>query len=297
MSGDAILLLGRDGQVGWELRRALAPLGRVVALGRAEADLAAPDRLRSIVRHHRPRLIVNAAAYTAVDRAETEPELAFAVNAQAPGVLADEARRAGAFLVHYSTDYVFDGMKGAPYVEGDAAHPLNVYGRSKLAGEQAIQAATEDHLILRTGWVYGARGANFLRTVLRLLDERDELRIVADQHGAPTWSRTVAEATAAMLARNGVASPRHAGIFHLAAAGRTTWHGFATAIRDALPAPYQQKRVTAIATEEYPTPAARPPWSVLDTTRLRETFGIHLPPWDDVLPRVLEEHASLAVAA
>jgi dTDP-4-dehydrorhamnose reductase len=208
-------------------------------------------------------------------------------------VLAEEARRAGAFLVHYSTDYVFDGAGSAPYREDDAPNPLNVYGRSKLAGERAVQAATDDHLILRTSWVYGARGANFLRTVLRLLDERDELRIVADQAGAPTWSRTIAETTAAVLAGNGLASPRNAGIFHLAAAGRTSWHGFATAIRDALPAPYRQKRITAIRTDEYPTPAARPAWSVLDTTRLRETFGVDLPEWNAPLAEVLREHACL----
>jgi dTDP-4-dehydrorhamnose reductase len=289
MSGGTILLLGRNGQVGWELERALAPLGRVAAPGRREADLADPGTLRDAVRRHRPRLVVNAAAYTAVDRAESEPELAFAVNAAAPGVLAEEAKRAGAFVVHYSTDYVFDGGKGAPYLEGDAPGPLNVYGRSKLAGEEAVRAATDDHLIFRTSWVYGARGGNFLRTVLRLLDERDELRIVADQQGAPTWSRMIAEATAAALARSGVRSPRHAGTFHLAAAGCTTWHGFATAIRDGLGGAYAAKRISAIATEEYPTPAARPRYSVLDGGRLADAFGIRLPAWDESLRLVLAE--------
>lgn len=289
MSGGTILLLGRNGQVGWELERALAPLGEVTALGRGEADLADPDALRAAVRHHRPAVVVNAAAYTAVDRAESEPDAAFAANAAAPEVLAEEAKRAGAFLVHYSTDYVFDGRKAAPYVESDATGPLNVYGRSKLAGEEAIRAVTDEHLILRTSWVYGARGGNFLRTILRLLDERDELRIVADQEGAPTWSRMIAEATAAALARNGAARPRHAGTFHLAAAGRTTWHGFATAIRDALGDAYRGKRIAALATEEYPTPAARPRRSVLDTARLEESFGIRLPAWDASLRLVLEE--------
>jgi dTDP-4-dehydrorhamnose reductase len=204
-------------------------------------------------------------------------------------VLAEEAARLGALLVHYSTDYVFDGARGAPYVESDATGPLNVYGRSKLAGEEAVRAAGGDHLILRTSWVYGARGGNFLRTVLRLLDERDELRIVADQEGAPTWSRMVAEATAALLARRGAAPACPAGTFHLAAAGRTTWHGFATAIRDALGARYREKRVTAITTAEYPTPAARPRCSVLDCGKLAEGFGIRLPEWSASLRLVMEE--------
>ncbi|HEX8692065.1 MAG TPA: dTDP-4-dehydrorhamnose reductase [Longimicrobium sp.] len=292
MSAPAILLLGRGGQVGWELERALAPLGRVVAPPRSQVDLARPEQLRDAVRGCRPRLVVNAAAYTAVDRAEAEPEAAFAANATAPGVLAEEARRAGAFLVHYSTDYVFDGSKRAPYAEGDAPNPLNVYGRSKLEGERAVQAAGGDYLVLRTSWVYGARGSNFLRTVLRLLEERGELRVVADQEGAPTWSRLVAEATAAVVAQGRSLRPREAGVFHLSAAGSTSWHGFATAIQRALPAAQRAKRVAAIPSAEYPTPAARPAYSVLDNGRLRRAFGIALPEWDASLRLVLEELAA-----
>lgn len=287
MSAAGILLLGGNGQVGWELERALAPLGRVAALGRAEADLASPEALRAAVRAVRPRWIVNAAAYTAVDRAEAEPEAAFAANAHAPGVLAEEARRVGAFLVHYSTDYVFDGSKGAPYTESDAPAPLNVYGRSKLAGERAVQAAGDDHLILRTTWVYGARGGNFLRTMLRLFAERDEVRVVADQMGAPTWSRMIAGATAVIVAAS--RSGTHGGVYHLAAAGQTSWHGFAEAIRDTVAEPGTRVRVMPISTAEYPTPAVRPAWSVLDCGRLARDFGVALPGWRESLELVAEE--------
>lgn len=282
MSAGDILLLGRNGQVGWELERALAPLGRVMALGRAEADLSSPDALRRAVRDLRPRWIVNAAAYTAVDRAEEEPEAAFAANAAAPGVLAEEAKRAGAVLVHYSTDYVFDGRKGAPYVEDDAPNPLNVYGRSKLEGERAVQAAGCDHLVLRTTWVYGTRGKNFLLTMLRLMAERAEVRVVADQAGAPTWSRMIAGATAAVMVKCAAGIP--SGVYHLTAGGATTWHGFAQAIRDEAGL---AAKVTPISTAEYPTPAVRPAYSVLDNGRLAAAFGVALPDW----------RASLAMAA
>ncbi|HEY0036202.1 MAG TPA: dTDP-4-dehydrorhamnose reductase [Longimicrobium sp.] len=292
MSRPEILLLGRNGQVGWELERALAPLGRVTALGRGEADLTSPDRLREVVRSRRPSVIVNAAAYTAVDQAEGEPEAAFAANATAPGILAEEAKRLGALLVHYSTDYVFDGGAARPYREDDAPGPLNVYGRSKLEGERAIQAATDDHLILRTSWVYGTRGRNFLLTILRLLAERDELRIVADQVGAPTWSRMIAAATAAVLARHTGAS-RPVGVFHLTAAGQTTWHGFATAIRDRAGGSAAGKPVRPIASSEYPVPAARPRWSVLDGARLEAAFGVELPSWDASLALALAETGGL----
>ncbi len=292
-----ILVTGRHGQVGWELARTLLPLGQVVAWGRAEADLADTDALRAAVARLRPDVIVNAAAYTAVDRAETEPELAGRINGLAPGILAEEARRTGALLVHYSTDYVFDGTKEGPYEEDDHPAPLNAYGRSKLAGEQAIRAAQADHLILRTSWVYAARGANFLRTILRLAAERDELRVVADQVGAPTWARFIAEATAHVVAcaleerrRGAFAS----GTYHLACAGETSWHGFAAALlREAAALPgapaLRARRVTPITTAEYPLPAPRPGNSRLATARLQVRFGVTMPAWETGLRLCLEE--------
>jgi dTDP-4-dehydrorhamnose reductase len=229
-----ILLTGASGQVGYELQRSLQSLGEVVAADRARMDLSDLDQVRDVVRAVRPDLIVNPAAYTAVDKAESEPELAHRVNALAPGVMAAEARLLGAAMVHYSTDYVFDGMKQGTYVETDPTGPINVYGESKLAGEQAVAAAGIPHLILRTSWVYGMRGKNFLQTMLRLGAERDELRVVADQHGAPTWSRTIADTTAALLVQaHAAGSPwwdEHSGIYHLSCQGSTTWHGFTQAI-------------------------------------------------------------------
>ena len=286
-----ILLLGANGQVGWELRRALAPLGPVRALERAEADLADADALSRVVRETEPSLIVNAAAYTAVDRAEKEEALARAVNADAPGLLADEAKRLGIALVHYSTDYVFDGAGGSPATESDPTAPLNAYGRTKLAGEAAIQESGCAHLILRTSWVYSMRGANFLLTVRRLAGELEELRIVADQRGAPTWARGIAEATALALSRAnapndiGVLTER-GGLYHLTAAGETTWHGFAEAIVDWLRTtgqPVRCKQVRPIPTSDYPTPAKRPANSLLDCTKLYQAFGIALPGWREQL--------------
>lgn len=282
MSERTVLLLGRDGQVGWELRRALAPFGRIIALGRMDLDLSDPGAIRRVVDESRPNVIVNAAAYTAVDRAETDQDLAMAINGDAPGVLAEEARRLGATLVHYSTDYVFDGSKGSPYTEEDPTNPLSVYGRSKLAGERAIQEVDGPHLIFRTSWVYGARGRNFLLTMLRLAAERTELRVVVDQRGAPTWSRDIARATAAALARDGAR-----GLFHLTAGGETTWHGFAEAIiagRDDLAA----RRVVPISTADFPTPAVRPAYSVLSNQKLHREMDIALPHWRDSLDQVLE---------
>lgn len=282
-----ILLLGSRGQVGFELRRTLAPLGPVIALGRADVDLAEPGALRAAVRVATPALIVNAAAYTAVDKAEGERDLAFRVNAQAPGVLAEEAARSGARLVHFSTDYVFDGAARRPYREDDPTGPLGAYGESKLAGEQAVRDATADHLILRTAWVYAARGRNFLLAMRRLAREREELRVVDDQRGAPTWARAIAEATALMLARGGPP-----GTYHLSAAGETTWHGFASAIvahmADAgeLPRPVA---VTPITTADYPTPARRPAYSVLDGAKLAADYRITLPHWRDQFALCLEE--------
>lgn len=284
-----ILLLGRNGQVGWELQRTLAPLGEVVALGRDDVDLAAPDQIRAAVRAHLPRVIVNAAAYTAVDRAESEPDAAFAINARAPGILAEEAARAGALFVHYSTDYVFDGSGTRPYTEEDEVGPRSVYGRSKLEGEQAVQAACEAHLVFRTSWVYGTRGANFLRTMLRLFAEREEVRVVADQHGAPTWSRMIAEATALVLGPACAGVAQRSGVYHLTAGGATTWHGFASAIHGAVAGGCATRVVTPIGTEDYPTPASRPAYSVLSTEKLRNELGVVLPDWEDSLALVLAE--------
>lgn len=273
-----ILLTGKNGQVGWELERTLAPLGEVIALDRAELDLAAPDRIRAIVREAKPGIIVNAGAYTAVDKAEAEPSDAMAINGTAPGILAEEAKRLGALLVHYSTDYVFDGAKRGAYTENDEPNPLNVYGRSKLAGERAIQAVGCRHLILRTSWVYGLRGHNFLHTILRLAAEREELRIVEDQVGAPTWSRMIAEATTAALARSDPAE----GLYHASAAGAVSWHGFAAAILSRVQ-PVRMPRLIAIPTSDYPLAATRPANSRLDCSRLAHHSGIGLPGWDTTL--------------
>jgi len=286
-----ILLFGGNGQVGWELRRTLAPLGAVRALERADVDLADRDALCRIAREAAPALIVNAAAFTAVDRAETDTRLAHAVNAEAPRILAEEAARLGAGLVHFSTDYVFDGTADRPYREDDDPAPVNAYGSSKLAGEEAIRDIGGAHLILRTSWVYSMRGANFLLTVQRLAGELEELRIVGDQHGAPTWARAIAEATALVLARCG--APRdvgglreQAGLFHMTAAGQTSWHGFAEAIvawMRATGRPVRCKRVVEIPTRDYPTPAKRPANSLLDCGKLMDTFGIALPDWREQL--------------
>lgn len=299
-----ILLLGGQGQIGWELRRSLSPLGDVAVPGRSELDLADHRRLRDYVRELVPVLIVNAAAYTDVDGAEAAPEEAMAINGTAPGVLAAEAERLGIGLVHYSTDYVFDGSGRAPqaeapgYREDDPANPINVYGRSKLAGEQAVKASGAAHLVLRTSWIYAARGRNFLRTMLRLARERDELRVVLDQTGSPTWARCIAEATADILAqcriREGTAALRErGGLYHLSAAGRTTWHGFAEAILDRLRVRHgttlRAQRVVPIPSAEYPQAARRPAFSVLDCEAAARAFSIRLPPWRAQLNRCLEE--------
>ncbi len=288
-----ILITGANGQVGWALQRALASLGEVIAVDRSELDLAQPDALRAQVRAIAPDAIVNAAAYTAVDRAEREPELARAVNAIAPGVLAEEAQRLDGVLVHYSTDYVFDGTKAEPYVETDPTHPLNVYGRTKLEGERAIGASGCRHFTLRTSWVYGARGSNFLLTMLRLARERRaSLRIVNDQIGAPTWCQEIATATAALLARRDVAVPGAEGLYHLTARGATSWFGFAQAIfaspelaRLGLTPP----ALEAVPSSAYPTPARRPANSRLDCGRLARSAGIELAPWDEALRRCMAE--------
>lgn len=291
-----ILLTGRTGQVGYELERSLQGLGEVIALDQPEIDLTDLDALRRVIRKIQPALIVNPAAYTAVDQAESQPELAMRINAEAPGVMAEEARKLGAAIVHYSTDYVFDGGKVGAYTEDDVASPLSVYGRTKLAGEQAVQASGAPHLIFRTSWVYGMRGKNFLLTVRRLAQERDELRIVSDQHGAPTWCRTVADATAYALAgmrgeKEGLGIDQdllqeRSGVYHLTAQGQTTWHGFAQTII-AHWSMERKPRVTPISTGDYPLPARRPANSVLSCERFISTF-CRLPQWDSALRLCLE---------
>jgi dTDP-4-dehydrorhamnose reductase len=293
-----ILLLGSDGQVGWELQRALAPLGEIVALDRADegglcGDLARPEPLAATVRSLRPDAIVNAAAYTAVDRAESEPELATLVNATAVGVLANEAMALGAWLVHYSTDYVFDGSGNRPRDENAPTAPLNAYGRSKLEGEALIRASGCRHLILRTSWVYAARGANFLRTMLRLATERERLAVIDDQIGAPTGAELIADVTAHAL-RAALAQPALGGLYHLAAAGETSWHGYARFAIEAArsrghPVKVPSSAIEPIPTSAYPTPAARPLNSRLATGRLQSAFRLTLPPWQRGVERALME--------
>jgi len=280
-----ILITGSHGQVGWELVRCLAPLGEVVALDHAGLDLTDLAAVRQAVSETRPTVVVNAAAYTAVDRAEEEEAIAVRINGDAPGALAEEAARCGAALIHYSTDYVFDGTQEAPYTERDPVAPINAYGRSKLAGERAVTAVGGAYLILRTSWVYAARGNNFPRTILRLARERDELSIVDDQIGAPTWARWIAEATGAIVAagRGDVAGylGERAGCYHLACAGATSWYGFA---RELLAVGGGEGRVAHLApipSRDYPTPAPRPASSRLDCTRLAEVFGVALPEWEE----------------
>jgi dTDP-4-dehydrorhamnose reductase len=306
-----ILLTGKNGQVGSELARLLPSVGEVTALGRGELNLARPDDIRRIVGELRPSIIVNAAAYTAVDQAEKEETTARTINADAPAVLAEEAKKLGAFLIHYSTDYVFDGAKRLPYMEDDPTNPLSAYGRTKLAGEEAVRASGLPHLILRTAWVYATSGRNFLLTILRLASTREELRIVDDQFGAPTSARAIARATARLLESSVSAAnadsrgllAQHAGTYHLTAAGQTTWYEFGLAILDAVHRrgssvspdtsatasawlaaatagrPIVAQRVIPITTAEYPTPARRPAYSVLSNARFAGAFGFALPDW------------------
>ncbi|SEK02102.1 dTDP-4-dehydrorhamnose reductase [Paraburkholderia diazotrophica] len=288
-----ILITGVSGQVGYELARTLQGLARVVAVDRSVLDLSNLDQIRSVVRDTRPTLIVNPAAYTAVDKAESEAELAMRINAEAPGVLAEEAKRLGAALVHYSTDYVFDGTKDSAYVETDATNPQNEYGKSKLAGEQAIQASGCAHLILRTSWVYGMRGKNFLLTMLRLGAERPELKIVADQFGAPTWSNTIATLTAHIVAQS-IALDDSAdwwhgrtGVYHLTAGDSTSWHGFASAIFDQARLE-NPPRLLPIPASDYPTPATRPANSRMSNDKLAQVFGLRAPRWEDALRLCME---------
>ena len=289
------MLFGASGQVGHELARALPAIGDVVIPDRASYDLAKPHTLRAAVDAARPDVVVNAAAFTAVDKAETEATIAAAANAEAPAQLAAGAAACGALLVHYSTDYVFDGTKPAPYSEDDAPNPLGVYGRTKLAGEEAIRSSGADHLIFRTSWVYAARGHNFLLTMLRLAAEREQLRVVGDQIGAPTWARDIAEGTVAALKID--LGRRRSGRFesatlNLTASGATSWHGFAAAIvagARARGAKLECREVVRIGTADYPTPARRPANSRLSGEKLRERYGLVLPQWDESLGRCLDE--------
>ena len=294
MQNTKILVFGRMGQVGWELRHKLACLGQVTAFEYPEIDFSKPDSIRTAMRAAEPAVILNAAAYTAVDKAESDPELATAINATAPGVIAEEAKRLGSVLVHYSTDYVFDGSKLTPWVETDAPNPLNAYGRTKLAGDQAIQASGCDYLIFRTSWVYGARGNNFLLTMLRLGKERSELRIVDDQIGSPTSSECIAQATsdvlAQVLAPGGAGMQGRSGIYNLTSSGETSWFGFTkvilaeAAVRFGSPLP----NLVPILTADYPTPAKRPANSRLSCQRVEKTFGVSLPHWEHALSLVLD---------
>lgn len=287
-----ILLTGVNGQVGWELRRTLATLGKVSAPTRSQLDLTDPGAIRSLIRSLRPNLIVNPAAHTAVEKAESEPELARAVNAIAPAIMAEEVAKLGAAMIHYSTDYVFDGNKSGAYTEDDTTHPLGVYGQTKLAGENAIRAAAIPHLILRTSWVYGLRGGNFLLTMQRLFKEREQLRIVADQYGAPTWSRMIAEATAQILAQQPFGQGKEAlhGTYHLSSRGRASWYQFAQAILDQTIQPGAKRpELIPIPSTDYPTPARRPANSVLAGDKLLRSFGLLLPDWDAALGLCLDK--------
>lgn len=297
-----IMLTGANGQVGWELRRTLLPVGQVFPFTRASLDLQNPDAVRSVVRDVKPDLIVNAAAFTAVDKAESEIEVAHAVNGVAPGILAEEARKLGSGIIHYSTDYVFDGRKDSPYVESDVPSPLGVYGKSKLAGERAVIAAWGDHIVLRTSWVYGLRGNNFALTMLRLGAEKSLLRIVNDQFGAPTWSRHIAEATAWVIAscftrrtdgQRHFATDGRSGVYHLTAYDATTWFGFAKAIFENIAAIRSIPALIPIPTTDYPTPAVRPANSRLSNDAILLNFGVSMVHWEIALGLCFEEFRNL----
>lgn len=292
MDRPKILLIGKNGQVGWELRRTLAPVGQVLAVDYPEIDLTDAAAARQLVLENKPAVVINAAAFTAVDKAETETRTPQQINGVAPGVLAEAAKQVGALMVHYSTDYVFDGAKTTPYVETDLPKPLGVYGRSKLAGDEGVRAAGGNHLIFRLCWVYGTRGQNFLLTMQRLARERETLRVVGDQFGCPTWSRLIAEATTQAL-RQVLVAPEASvfnGTYHLAASDSTSWHGFASRIVEWMPVSERRCReVVAITTADYPTPAKRPAYSVLDCGKLEKVFGIQLPGWEECLRLVLDK--------
>ena len=299
-----LLLLGANGQVGWELRRSLAPLGELIACDRKLADLSQLQALSALVDKHQPDVIVNAAAYTAVDQAEQEIEQAFLINAEAVGLLAEKARQHDSFLVHYSTDYVFDGEKSGAYLESDAVNPQSIYGKSKLKGEQLIAASACKHLIFRTSWVFATRGNNFAKTMLKLAAQRDTLQVVADQFGAPTSAELIADVTSLCLQRILTLSQQSmmpdelsetfSGIYHLVAAGEVSWHQYAQyviekAISLGFESRIQPQAVQAISTAEFPRPASRPANSVMNASKLSRTFDIHLPDWQCYVDRLLEE--------
>lgn len=290
-----ILLLGKIGQLGWELRRTLAPLGVVTALDYPEIDLTQGDSLRPVVRAARPQVIINATAYTAVDRAENEPDVAQAINGRAPGIMAEEAARLGAALVHYSTDYVFDGAKGSPYIESDTTNPLSVYGQSKLAGEQAIQSVNGNALVLRTSWVYSTRRDSFVTKVLQWARQQATLRMVTDQVSNPTWARMLAEITAQLLAAGGKDPAgwlnERRGLYHLAGSGYASRLEWGQAILHCDPHPEEQtaRQILPALTADFPTPAQRPLFSVLNCDRFSETFDLRLPDWEEALKMAMEQ--------
>lgn len=291
-----ILLTGKNGQVGFELQRALAPLGQVTAVDSADCDLSDADALRALVRRVKPQLIVNPAAYTAVDRAESDPAQAMAVNALAPEVLGEEAKKLGASVIHFSTDYVFDGQKAGKYTEDDATAPLSAYGHSKLQGERALAQATPQHLILRTSWVVGAHGNNFAKTMLRLATEREQLNVVNDQHGAPTSAALIADVSAHLVRRLQTAGAANFpfGLYHMTAGGETNWCDYARFVIGYAQRAGRSLRLTPndilpICTDQYPTAARRPLNSCLDTTHFRETFGLQLPHWQQGLDHILQQ--------
>ena len=290
MAVDGVMLFGADGQLGHALQAELSGLGRLIALTLADVDIADAKALQAVIRHHAPRYIVNAAAYTAVDKAEQEPDLVQAINATAPGIMAAEAKTLGATMVHYSTDYVFNGQSAQPYKESDATDPLSVYGRSKRDGDIQVMAQAGTYFIFRSSWVVGAHGGNFLKTMLRLAQERDSLSVVADQHGVPTSARWMAQVT-----REALQNPQHAalsGLYHLSNAGRTTWHGYAQyVLAQAIQMGWQLKTkpedVKAIGTADYPLPAPRPANSLLDTSLVQQNLGLIIPTWESGVLEVL----------
>ena len=290
MAADGVLLFGADGQLGHALQAELSGLGRLIALTLADVDIADAKALQAVIRHHAPRYIVNAAAYTAVDKAEQEPDLVQAINATAPGIMAAEAKTLGATMVHYSTDYVFNGQSAQPYKESDATDPLSVYGRSKRDGDVQVMAQAGTYFIFRSSWVVGAHGGNFLKTMLRLAQERDSLSVVADQHGVPTSARWMAQVT-----REALQNPQHAalsGLYHLSNAGRTTWHGYAQyvlaqAVRMGWQLKTKPEDVKAIGTADYPLPAPRPANSLLDTSLVQQNLGLIIPTWESGVLEVL----------
>lgn len=285
-----ILLLGKNGQIGWELQRALAPQGNVIALGREDLDLTDEAAIRQTVREIKPKLIVNAAAYNLVDQAEKEPELAMSINGTAPGILAEEVAKIRGAIIHYSTDYVFDGNKHLPYTEDDIPNPINAYGKSKLAGEMAILKSGSPFLILRTSWVYGLRGKNFLLTIMKLAHEQKNLRIVNDQIGIPNWSRMIAEVTAQILAQGEVVFSEKKGLYHISAEGHASWFSFATEIVSLIArSGLRLSKIEPITSYEYRTAALRPSYSVLSSEKLKRQFGLSLPEWRSTLMMALQD--------